>query len=182
MLGIYWKDLESVRSQRWKDLCSRKILGSPASFPKMSTNRSDTPLITCAKHGVPAPCEDPTKNYSVSVELKNCSHILKNLQYKCQTIKINQKNMILPPFVNVTNIHLSIPPHLLLSLLLKNACGWPVKSAVDATNPWTCSLGRGGNQKSSGFNAGEAFPYVQPPYTWPWFGDSWFLLGKEYIW
>ena len=103
MLGIYWKDLEGVRSQRWKDLCSRKILGSPASFPKMSTNRSDTPLMTCAKHGVPAPCEDPTKNYSVSVELKNCSHILKNLQYKCQTIKINQKNMILPPFASVTS-------------------------------------------------------------------------------
>ncbi len=24
---------------------------------------------------------------------------------------------------------------------LKIACGWPVKSGVEATNPWTCSLG-----------------------------------------
>ena len=52
-IGKIWR--ERVPSQRWKDLYS-----APASFPKMSTNRSDTPLITCTKHDeAPAPCEGP---------------------------------------------------------------------------------------------------------------------------
>ena len=69
-------------------------------------------------------------------------------------------------------IYISLsPPHLLLSLLLKNACGWPVKSAVDATNPWTCSLGRGGrNHRVS--TPGEV--------TTPTFNPH--RLGHDYHW